>query len=446
MKTQRFAARLAAALLAACMAAPALAKSEAVPPQFPIRDFFSNPERAYFRLSEDGKTLGFMEPVDVGGGKRRLNVFVQPLDGSTPVGEPRKLTNETARDIAIYYWKGSGTILYEKDFGGDENTHVVAVDVASGKVTDLTPGEKIRAGIVDDLPDDPHHVILQHNRRNPEAFDVFRVDLRDGSETLVAQNPGDVTGWATDHAGRLRMATRSAGLQAIIQHRADETGDFKPIITVDYKTEVTPLFFTADNARFYAISNRGRDKKALVVIDPNRPEVEEVLYVHPDFDVGGANWSRALKKLTQVEWVGAKTDRKFFDDRYAKLYATLEAKLPGKEILLQARNKPEDKFIVAAYDDRSQGTRYLYDANAGTLAKLAELDKIPAHQLSPMTPIRYRSRDGLTIHGYLTLPAGREPKNLACIVNPHGGPWARDVWGTTPKCSSSRTAATACCR
>ena len=108
----------------------------AIPKAYPVRDFFSNPEKAYFRLSEDGTTLGFMQPVSVDGAPRRLNVFVQKLDGSQPVGEARRLTAETARDIGNYAWKGSDRILFVKDFGGDENFHVVAVDVATGKVTD----------------------------------------------------------------------------------------------------------------------------------------------------------------------------------------------------------------------------------------------------------------------------------------------------------------------
>ena len=105
--------RTLAAAAAALAASVALADT---PPQFPIRDFFANPERAYFRLSEDGKTLGFMQPVSENAGQRRLNVFVQKLEGSKPVGEPRQLTHETARDINIYYWKGSDRILYTKDF------------------------------------------------------------------------------------------------------------------------------------------------------------------------------------------------------------------------------------------------------------------------------------------------------------------------------------------
>ena len=83
-----------------------------VPRAYPVRDFFSNPEKAYFRLSADGRTLGFMQPVSVDGAPRRLNVFVQPLKGSQPIGEPRRLTAETARDISIYSWKGSDRILY----------------------------------------------------------------------------------------------------------------------------------------------------------------------------------------------------------------------------------------------------------------------------------------------------------------------------------------------
>src|SRR5262245_32052913 len=104
-----------AALVAALLAAAGIARAEEVPPQFPVTDFFANPERAYFRLSEDGRTLGFMQPVAAPDGGRRLNVFVQPLQGSKPVGQPRQLTRETARDINLYYWKGSHTILYDKD-------------------------------------------------------------------------------------------------------------------------------------------------------------------------------------------------------------------------------------------------------------------------------------------------------------------------------------------
>ena len=421
---------------ALALPAPAVAQAaaQAVPKTYPVRDFFSNPEKAYFQLSQDGRTLGFMQPVAIDGAPRRLNVFVQSLKGSEPVGEPRRLTAETARDISIYHWKGSNRVLYTKDFGGDENFHVVSVDVRTGKVTDLTPGDKVRADLMDDLPDDPHHILVSHNRRNPEVFDVYRIDLRTGRETLVARNPGDIVGWGTDHAGQVRLAYRSEGLNSIVLYRPNETSEFKPIVTTDYKTEVEVPVFTADNRKLYAISNRGRDKKALVVIDPARPDAEEVVFAHPEVDLGGVTWSRLRKKLTEANFVTTKVEHKFFDAIAQVIHERIKAKVPGMEVTLQSTTKAEDKFIVAAASDRTPGARYIYDAKANTLSKLAEINpKIPADDMAPMKPISYRSRDGLTIHGYLTLPVGREAKNLACIVNPHGGPWVRDIWGYKPE-------------
>ena len=425
---------LSAVFWAIVAALASAAHAQATPRQYPIRDFFSNPEQGYFRLSEDGRLLGFMQPVAIQGAQRRMNVFVQKLNGSTPVGVPRRLTNETARDISIYYWKGSQRILYTKDFGGDENFHVVAIDVKSGRVTDLTPGDKVRAELLDDLPDDPNHILVSHNRRNAEVFDVYRIDLRTGREKLVARNPGDIVAWSTDHSGRVRGAVRTDGLNTVLLYRASERDAFAPIITTDYKTEVDVAVFTADNQRFYAISNRGRDKKALVLIDPAKPDLEEVVFEHPQVDVGGVGWSRLKKKVTDVSYVTDRTGRHFFDDATRDLYLALEAKAPGMQIFLQSATRQEDKFIVATSNDRTPGTRFIYDSASGSLSKLAEINpKIAEKDMAVMQPVVYQSRDGLNIHAYLTLPSGRTAKGLPCVINPHGGPWARDEWGYNPE-------------
>ena len=292
----------------------------------------------------------------------------------------------------------------------------------------------MRAGIIDDLRDDPQHILIQHNRRNPQVFDVYRVELRTGKATLVAENPGDIVGWQTDHAGRVRAAVRSQGLNTMLLYRPDEKSEFKTLVTTDYKTEVDPAFFTPDDRKLYAISNRGRDKKALVVIDPDEPDAEEVLFEHPEVDVGGAAYSNARKKLTVAEYQTAKLERKFFDPAMERVFQRIAAKLPGYQLNLQSSTRAEDKFIVAASSDRTPGARYIYDVASDSIAKLGDINpKIAEAQMAPVRPIDYESRDGLTIHGYLTLPLGREAKNLACIVNPHGGPWARDGWGFNPE-------------
>src|SRR5690606_35336220 len=213
---------------------------ESLPPIYPLTDFFRNPERGFYRLSDDGTLLAYMEPVAFGDGPPRRNLFVQPLEGSQPVGEARCLTRETDRDIAEYYWKGSDILLYAKDFEGDENFHVVAVDVNSAAVSDLTPYPDTRAGIADELYDDPDHILIAHNHRDAQAFDVYRVNVRTGEETPVAENPGNIVAWHTDHHGRVRAATASDGLETTLLYRENESEPFRPIITTDFRTTVSP--------------------------------------------------------------------------------------------------------------------------------------------------------------------------------------------------------------
>jgi len=402
--------------------------------QYSIQDFFRNPERGFFQLSDDGDTLAFMAPAGMDGNEPRMNVFVQTLQGSTPIGAPRRLTRETARDISGFFWKGNRTVLYEKDFNGDENFHVLAVDVETAAVTDLTPYDGVRASVLDDLEDDPDHILIGHNGRRAEVFDVYRADIHSGELTMVAENPGNIVGWQTDHAGRVRAGIASDGLHSTLLYRDDETQPLRPIVTTDFRTTVSPAFFTFDDRALYALSNRGRDCLALVIIDPHRPDEEQLVYGVDGADLDGAGFSRRRKVLTHAVYQTDRPQWHFFDEISASRHARLSNRLPGYEIALQGSSRDENKFIVAVYNDRTQGARYLYDSDRDTLDKLADINPaLPEDDMAAMHPIRYTARDGLTIHGYLTLPPGRKTQGLPCIVNPHGGPWARDHWGFNPE-------------
>ena len=401
-----------------------------LPIQYPLEVFFRSPDRGFFRLSDDGNLLGFMEPVSLGGGPRRRNIFVQRLEGSALVGEPTRITNETQRDISQFFWKGSSTVIYEKDFNGDENFHVLAADVHTGALTDLTPFPGVRASIEDDLEDEPEHLLISHNQRMPEVFDVYRAHINTGELTLVAENPGNVIGWLTDHRGRVRIGVVSDGLDTTVLYRESEANDFHPIISTDFRTAVSPEFFTFDNQALYALSNRGRDCLALVTIDPARPDVEQVIFEADGVDLDGADYSRFRQVLTEAVYETDKPQHHFFDEVSARRHAALLDKLIGYEVVLQSGTRDESKFIVATYNDRTLGSRYIYDVSSDTLDKLADINPaLPESDMAPVQPIEYLSRDGWTLHGYLTLPVGRAPSKLPCVIHPHGGPWDRDSWG-----------------
>ena len=416
-----FAGTAAIATLSLPLALPASAADATIP----VRDFFRHPERGYFRVSPDGKTLAFMQPWE-----RRLNIYVQPISG----GEPIRLTSETARDIANHFWKGPDRLVYVKDFGGDENFHVVAVNRDGSGVKDLTPFEGVKAEIIDALQDFPDELIVGLNKRNKEIFDAYRLNLRTGELTLAAENPGNITSWLTDHAGNIRGAQTSDGVNTSFLYRDDPTGPFNTVLTTSFRDSFSPLFFTFDDKLLYASSNLGRDKQAIVLVDPATAKEQKLLFTHPEVDVEGLAYSHKRKVLTVITYTTWKPERRFLDDQTEKIFADLKKQLPGYEFGIQSLTDDEDLMVVAAYNDRTPGTRFLYDVAARKLTKLGEIAPwLPEAKMSAMKPIDYKSRDGLTIHGYLTLPNGSPAKRLPVIVNPHGGPWARDVWGWNPE-------------
>ena len=396
-----------------------------MPRQIPVREFFRNPEKASFDLSPNGEYLSFLAPH-----QDRMNLHVQKVGSD----EVRRITNVTERDIAGYYWADDEQLVYLQDNGGDENFYLTVVNRDGQNDRPLTKFDGVKTQLIDDLEDIPDQAIVGLNQRNPEVFDAYRLNIRTGALDLIAENPGNIVGWITDHTGALRMAATTDGVNTTLLYRDAEKDDFRPLITTNFKESVSPLFFTFDNQHFYASSNRGRDKSAIVKIDSTTGEELEVLFEHPEVDVSNLSYSHKRKVLTGIAYTTWKTERKFLDEQAEQRYNRLKQALGDYEIAVTSSNKNEDKFIVRTYSDRSLGAYYFYDASADTVEKISDVSPwLREAELAEMNPITYAARDGLTIHGYLTLPVGAEAKNLPLVVNPHGGPWARDRWGFNPE-------------
>jgi len=396
--------------------------------QIPLRDFFRNPDKTAYRISPDGKFVSHTEPFE-----RRMNVFVESRD-EIGKGKAVRVTSETERDMGGYWWKNNDCIVYVRDFGGDENFHLFAVNRDGTNQRDLTPFEGVRVEVVDELEDFDNEILIGMNKRNPEVFDVYRMNVMTGEMRMVAENPGSVTQWVTDHTGAIRIAMVSDGVNTTFLYRETEEMPFREVLTLHFKESLGPLFFTFDNTQIYATSNLGRDRSAIVKYDIANAKEVEVIFEHPTVDVDGMSFSNKRKVLTTINYTDWKTEREYLDDKTRTLYERLAAKLPGFQLLISAHTKDEETFIVRTYSDVTLGSFYLYDFANDKLDKLADVSPwLPSQLLSPMKPISYKTRDGLTIHGYLTLPKGKEAKNLPIVVNPHGGPWVRDTWTYNPE-------------
>lgn len=417
------------ALLAAC-SSDKTADSEEMKretaPKIALEDFFKNPEKTSYQISPDGSYYSYLAPYE-----SRKNIYVENIES----GETKRVTSQTDRDIAGYFWANNEQLVFMRDDGGNENWYLVATDVNTGEEKPLTKMEGVRSQIIDDLEDILEEMIIGLNQRNPQVFDPYRLNLTTGEMTMIAENPGNITGWMTDHNGQLRVANATDGVSTSLLYRDSEDDDFRVVLTTNFKESVSPRFFTFDNKNVYATSNIGRDKEAAIIFDiANGKELEE-LYENENNDVNGISYSRKRKVITAARYTAEKQQRHFFDEEAKKTFERLQNELEGYEVAITSSTREEDKYIIRTYSDRSLGAYYLYDKTSDELRHIADVSPwINEENMATMKPIKYQSRDGLTIHGYLTLPKGMEDaKNLPVVVNVHGGPWARDNWGFNPE-------------
>ncbi len=395
----------------------------------PLEDFFKNPEKTAYQISPNGQYFSFMAPY-----KNRMNVFVQKRGSDSAV----RLTSETDRDIAGYFWPNNDQILFVRDDGGNENYKLYGVNIDGSDLVCFTDYEGVRTQIIDDLEDIPGEVIIGMNKRDPRVFDPYRLNIKTGEMEMLAENPGNIQGWMFDHDGKLRAAMAIVdGVNTSLLYRETENDEWETVLTTSFKDELSPRFFTFDNENVIAISNLGRDKSAAVEFDIANGEEVKVLYENPDYDVSNVTYSHKRKVITTASYTSWKRERHFFDEESKKLFERIERELGDYELGITASNKDEDVFIIRTYSDRSLGSYYIYDKNTDKIEKITEVSPwIDENEMAKVFPIQYQARDGITINGYLTLPKGYTPetaKDLPFIVNPHGGPWYRDGWGFNPE-------------
>lgn len=393
--------------------------------EIPLRDFFRNPVKTSYQISPDGKYISYLAPFN-----DRLNIFVQQLGSD----DAKRITEVTERDLYNYFWGNDSTIIYLRDNAGDENFHFYSVNIESGINKDLTPFDGVRANLVDKLEDFDSEILIEMNKRNPEVFDVYRMNFETGEMNMTAENPGNISGWVTDHDGRVRAALTTDGVNTSFLFRETEQDKWKTVITTDFKESIMPLFFTFDNEYLYASSNIGRDKSAIIKYDIKNAVELEVIFEHPEVDVNSLGYSKKRKVLTAVSFDTWKRERVFLDEETGKIFKRLEEELGNYDIFIADKDDNEEKFIVRTYSDRSLGANFIYDKTTDKLTKISDVSPwINENEMAEMKPVTYTSRDGLTINGYLSLPAGIEHKSLPVVINPHGGPWARDHWGFNPE-------------
>ncbi len=389
-----------------------------------LQDFFRDPEKISFQLSPDGEHIAFLAPFN-----GRLNVHVQHRDG----GEVRVLSTQSTRNIAGLTWANSSLVLYVRDIGGDENWQLFVSDIHDGSERCLTPFPGVRSQVVDVLEDVEEEILLSMNQRDPTCFDVYRCTLSSGALECICENPGSLSNWRTDHDGVVRCASHTDGVNSSIYYRDSADDEWRELLRSNFKESATALGFSYDNRQLYVINTIGRNTAAIQLLDPATARIGEVLFANENYDMDFLMMSDHRKCVLGAGYWADKAEYIVTDALAQKRFATVRSLLPDQNISFSSTSRDERWWIVVASDPRQPASYYLYDDEKATIRHLADARPwLHSEELSPVEPVRYTSRDGLLIHGYLCIPKGAVAKNMPVVINPHGGPWARDYWQFDP--------------
>ncbi|HKI95479.1 MAG TPA: S9 family peptidase [Gemmatimonadales bacterium] len=396
-------------------------------PLIPLETIFGNPERALPRLSPDGGTLAYVAPRD-----GVLNVWLSDPDGM----HARPITRDADRGIRMYAWAHDGKhLLYLQDRGGDENWRLYKVRVADEHVTDMTPFDDVQVQLLAHEKHRPNEVLLAMNREDPRVHDVYHLDLTTDELTLVAKNPGDVAGWLADFELAVRAAVASTP-DGGSELRVRDTADAAWRVAVRWAKEDSltsnPLAFTRAGDALYLLDSRDANTLRLVRYQLDSGAIE-VLAEDPRYDVGGAVIHPDTREIQLVAFARARIEWDLLDPSLAEDVRLIRSLNPG-DFEIEDRTHDDRYWIVGFIEDVHPASYYLLDRQTKRADFLFYTrPALTDYTLAPMEPIRFTARDGLTIEGYLTRPSDAPEGPLPLVLDVHGGPWHRDIWGYNPE-------------
>lgn len=424
------------AILVVCTLAADKKPAEDSPARPPLDSFFRDPAFETLNISPDGTKLAAVSMW-----KEHLNLFM--IDMKTK--RPTLLTGLTNSSVSDVRWIGNNRILFTATEDGTDSGGLFAIDSdgKNGRVLSPSLHDQVNNGarvyrysrFLDYYKDSTTEILVTNNERREFEPDVCIMNVDNGHKRTILLNPGNVSTWLADYDGVVRLGYGEQGRSQFLVYRDNDKEEFHEIKRWDFTDgTVEPVSFAADNHLIYVKNSIGRNTAAICLFDPTKGEIVETLFADPTYDAGRVILSRKTHSLLGFTCEREQLDFVWADKGMKARQGGFDHAFPRTHNYFISRSLDDTWNIVLATSDRDSGTFYLLNMDRHSIEPLvARMPWLEPTRLAEMKPIEYQSRDGLTIHGYLTLPPGRDPKNLPVIINPHGGPWARDSWGYNPE-------------
>jgi len=390
---------------------------------------FGNPDKITTRLSPDGLNISFLAPLN-----GVLNLWVGPVEDPDTA---RPVTNDTHRGIRTYTWTYvEDHILYLQDRDGDENWRIYDVNLSSGEIRDFTPFEGVQASIKASSWKHPGEMIIALNKRDPKYHDLFKIDIQTGNMTLLQENP-DFAGFYVDDEFDVRFASRMTAGGGVDIFQPTDDGSWDTFLQIENEDSLNTdiVGFNRTNEAIYLADSRGRDTSALYQM--NLATGEKILISeNSSVDFGGYMIHPTEKNVQAVAFYYDRIHWTIVDPSIAGDLDYL-ASLDEGDLYVVSRTLDDSAWIVVYVVDDGPARYYYYDHNHKTARFLfTDRKSLEGQPLARMIPTVIKSRDGLDMVCYYTLPLGCDAdgdgipdRPLPMLLNVHGGPWARDTWG-----------------
>ena len=399
----------------------------------PVSTFFQDYDYSEARLSPDGSCIAVLAPCGFHNG-----LAVVDLENNAAHWA---YTNDY---VSSFQWVNTNRILFSEPALFGSKLSAVNKD-GTGLAVLVSPNHRDHAirqvRLLSLLRNSPDFVLVNSTIHSEHTYDtlllfpnVEKMNIFTGETTMVLKNPGKVFGWVADHNGVIRAGIAKEEKVLKILYRADAKSPWTEIgqFNVD-RTGFVPETFAPDNRTLYVSSEGDGDTMALYSFDCENKRIKDLAFRHEEVDIDHLIYSGMDRKLVGVAYETDRPERTWFDSKAGAIQASLDKALTNRINRIVNTSWDGNKALVLSYSDRTPGIYYLYDRSTMKLRKLFDVAEwIHPEEMAEMKPIEYKARDGVTIHGYLTLPASGNRTNVPLVVNPHGGPLMRDTWDFDP--------------
>ncbi|MEQ1512740.1 MAG: S9 family peptidase [Lysobacteraceae bacterium] len=435
-------------IAALALALAAQTASAAEPAEIPVIDFVRNPTYSSVKISPTGEYLALT--VDLSG----QDVLTVLRTRDLGIVKINQLPNE--KSVGNFYWVSPQRLMFDsvRKFGRfaapfyTGEWYSVNADGSMPRVLDIgTKGARDLTNASFNLLDNPQKddgriLMSAIYPRSSEGFnsEVAEVDTLNGRWKSLARAPRGNCGMALDAEKKPRFAVCSdyknaAGEfdQVTELYRREEGGEWTLVNSSKSSGKSLEVFGSSRDGRIYATESDGKSTTTFGVVDQETGAFKP-LFRDPVSDPSGyiASVDGSDVVLGIATEAGAPEVTMIDKDHAdAKLYASLAASFPGQFVNFSSATRDGKQIVVQVYSDTNPGELYLFDRATNQARFLMQQRKwIDGKRMASVKPIALTTRDGLKIHGYLTIPNGSDGKRLPMIVNVHGGPMGpRDNWG-----------------